>query len=112
MLKYNVVTVDVLQGGVETEQFCRKVINVNRNETLFFKPQGLSAEEAAATLIKRAQFGACFKGKLQSLPMDTCQIVWEAALMDDGTPYVRPLKPKFYLLSTVTFQAGKYYKLV
>ena len=71
----------------------------------------LSAEESASSELKRASFGAVFKGKLQKLPTDMADVIWEATLVTTNPCHLRPTRPKFFLRGTMTLKAG-YFNLV
>jgi hypothetical protein len=82
-----------------------------KDDTVAFQPNPLSDEQAATTSLKRALFGAGFVGHItQLLGGSMIQIVWEVDLVLDPPPYIRPTRPKAWLMGKLTLDQGKYYK--
>ena len=90
--------------------FCRLKLRLG-NHALGFGPDKLSDADLAGTTLKRAQAGAFFEN-VSKLECNHAGVIWEVQLSFDPPATVKPVKPKYWLLGSLTMEPEKIYKLL
>lgn len=81
------------------------------SKSTVFHPTALNDQALLKTEHKHAEFGLCWHGCFEKLPTSHCKIVWDCCISEAPPAVIKPVKPKLWLVKTLTLQPGKYYCL-
>ena len=90
----------------------RCTIQPKLDGNVIYTPQALSDSQLAGGVLKRAAAGAAFLGRLSKLTsLKSTKMVWDSVLKSEPPATLRPTKPKFYLMKSITLEPGLFYQL-
>ena len=104
---------------MEHEGFCRKTVKVDQ-QTAHFVPSDFTPVQVAESVVKRAAFGALFKGDFHNkFPGGVAapvgpdngspgKLIWELVAIADPPAHLRPKSVKFWTTSSIKLATGTY----
>ena len=94
------------------DAFMRYTVEPKAGEHLMYRPNALTDAQMAEKTLKRGVLGAAYVTRFDKLhAMSSVKVLWDVEPKLEPPAHMKPLKPKLWMMGSITLEKGFFYQL-